>query len=67
MLGNIFITIVNYTIHQNITDSNTLIKHLEDYKKSYNTIPTLEAGLLFLNQTLRKESVINAAFLTIQS
>lgn len=39
--------VVNYTIHQNTTDTNTLIAHLEDYKESYNTIPviaTADAG-----------------------
>jgi transposase len=33
--------VVNYTVHQNTTDTNTLIAHLEDYKESYNTTPTM--------------------------
>jgi hypothetical protein len=39
--------VVNYTLHQNTTDTNTLIEHLEDYKESYNTTPktaTADAG-----------------------
>jgi len=39
--------VVNYTLHQNTTDTNTLINHLEDYKKNYNTLPqiiTADAG-----------------------
>ena len=39
--------VVNYTIHQNTTDTNTLIAHAEDYKKCYNQIPaviTADAG-----------------------
>lgn len=32
--------IVNYTVHQNATDTNTLIEHLEDYKQCYHTVPT---------------------------
>ena len=33
--------VVNYTIHQSTTDTNTLIEHLEDYKESYNATPTV--------------------------
>jgi transposase len=33
--------VVNYTVHQNTTDTNTLIEHLEDYKESYNTVPSI--------------------------
>ncbi len=39
--------VVNYTVHQNTTDTNTLIEHIEDYKESYNTAPqvaTADAG-----------------------
>lgn len=33
--------VVNYTVHQNTTDTNTLIEHLEDYKESYHTVPSI--------------------------
>ena len=39
--------VVSYTLHQNTTDTNTLIPHVEDYKKCYNTAPavtTADAG-----------------------
>jgi transposase len=39
--------VVDYTLHQNTTDTNTLIDHLEDYKKCYDTTPrcaTADAG-----------------------
>lgn len=39
--------VVNYTIHQNTIDTNTLIDHIEDYKQSYSTVPaiaTADAG-----------------------
>lgn len=39
--------VVNYTVHQNTADTNTLIDHLEDYKETYNTLPlvaTADAG-----------------------
>jgi transposase len=32
--------VVNYTVHQNTTDTNTLVEHLEDYKQTYKTLPT---------------------------
>ena len=34
--------VVNYTIHQNTTDTNTLIPHTEQYKQHYNTTPVSE-------------------------
>ena len=39
--------VVNYTVHQNTTDTNTLIEHIEDYKECCNTMPdtaTADAG-----------------------
>jgi transposase len=39
--------VVNYTVHQNTTDTNTLIEHIEDYKECYHTTPitaTADAG-----------------------
>ena len=39
--------VVDYTLHQNTTDTNTLIEHIEDYKKCYDTVPliaTADAG-----------------------
>ena len=39
--------VVNYTIHPNTTDTNTLINHIEHYKQCYNTVPaiaTADAG-----------------------
>jgi transposase len=32
--------VVDYTLHQNTTDTNTLIEHIEDYKQCYHTRPT---------------------------
>ena len=31
--------IASYSIHQNTTDTNTLISHLEDHKKQFGTLP----------------------------
>jgi hypothetical protein len=36
--------VVNYSIHQNTTDTNTLIEHLEDYKQYYNAAPLVAAA-----------------------
>lgn len=39
--------VVNYTVHQNTTDTNTLTEHIEDYKQCYHTAPqiaTADAG-----------------------
>jgi transposase len=39
--------VVNYSVHQNTTDTTTLIEHLEDYKECYDTLPsvvTADAG-----------------------
>ena len=36
--------VLNYTIHQNTTDTNTLIGHLEDYKQCYNALPAIAAA-----------------------
>ena len=39
--------VVDYTLHQNTTDTNTLIEHIEDYKQCYDTAPaiaTADAG-----------------------
>ncbi len=39
--------VVNYTLHQNTNDTNTLIDHIQDYKQCYTTSPqttTTDAG-----------------------
>lgn len=39
--------VVNYSLHQNTTDVNTFIPHIEDYKQCHNTTPsvaTADAG-----------------------
>ena len=39
--------VLNYTVHPNTTDTNTLIEHLEDYKHGYHAAPnitTADAG-----------------------
>lgn len=33
--------VVAYTLHQNTTDTNTFIEHVEEYKKCYNTTPDI--------------------------
>jgi len=34
--------VVNYSLHPNPTDTKTLIPHLEQYKKLYNTLPQVQ-------------------------
>lgn len=34
--------VVNYSLHPNPTDTRTLIPHLEQYKKLYNTLPQVQ-------------------------
>lgn len=34
--------VVNYSLHPNPTDTKTLIPHLEQYKKLYNTLPRVQ-------------------------
>jgi hypothetical protein len=36
--------VVNYSLHPNPTDTKTLIPHLEQYKKLYNTLPQVQVS-----------------------